>query len=110
MAPQRAWKNGLVGATDTVACMIAFQSVTTSARTADGMAGVIATASVMATHRKWFKRFIELLLLLGLRLERPSFPARRPSAGAVSGRCSAWSPDHRRARVPGIVVNLVRNG
>ena len=31
IAPQRVWKLGLVGATDTVACMIAFQSVTASA-------------------------------------------------------------------------------
>src|SRR4051812_15818658 len=31
MAAQRAWKKGLVGGADTVACIIAFQSVTASA-------------------------------------------------------------------------------
>jgi hypothetical protein len=36
IAPQRFWTTALVGATDTVACMISFQSVTVSARAADG--------------------------------------------------------------------------
>jgi hypothetical protein len=34
IAAQRDWKTGLVGAADTVVCMIAFQSVTASARAA----------------------------------------------------------------------------
>src|SRR5438132_892148 len=67
--------------------MIAFQSVTASARTAEGMAEAIGIASITATHRKKFKRFIGLILSLGLRyLGKTSFPARRPSAEAVPGR------------------------
>src|SRR5438477_4234885 len=67
--------------------MIAFQSVTASARTAEGMAEAIGIASITATHRKKFKRFIGLILSLGLRYnEKTSFPARRPSAGSLPGR------------------------
>src|SRR5262245_45465083 len=90
IALQRAWKNGVVGAAVTVACMITFQSVTVSARAADGVAAASAIASIKAAHRKKFRRLIGLHLSLGLRdKERAPVPARRPSAEAVPGRRGA---------------------
>src|SRR5712691_5717069 len=79
--------------------MIAFQSVTASARTAEGMAEAIGIASITATHRKKFKRFMGLILSLGLRyIGKTSFPARRPSAGAVPCRTDFKSVPLRLVR------------
>jgi hypothetical protein len=68
--------------------MIAFQSVTVSARAANEKAEA-STIAMIATgaHRKSEKRFIGMFLSPGLHYdEMTSLPARRPSAGAVPGR------------------------
>src|SRR4029453_17343325 len=82
IAPQRVCTLGLLGGTITVACMIAFQSRTTSARVVEARPAANAIASVSAADRKSFECLIALLLSLGLHYdERTSLPARRPSAG-----------------------------
>ncbi len=87
IAPQRAWKKGLVGGAATVACMIAFQSVTASACVAAaGKAEASTIASIVATHRKNLEHLIGLLLSFGLRYdERATLPRgetqRRGDAG-----------------------------
>src|SRR5262245_45967586 len=86
IAPQRAWKNGFVGGADTVVCMIAFHSVTASARAAQGRAAGSAIASSMATRRKTLVRSIRLLLSLGL-LRMEGHRGRR--ADRAPGRCRA---------------------
>src|SRR5262245_4500839 len=87
IAPQRDWTNGFVGGADTVVCMIAFQSVTVSARTAETADVVSTIASVTAILRQRSERFIGLVPSFGLRYhERTLVPARRPSAGAMPGR------------------------
>src|SRR3954470_7187451 len=84
IAGERAWKKGLAGAT--VACMIAFQSVTASACVAAG--AYKAQAATMGMPSRLLMRFIGHVLSLGK--ESPcGAPAPRRSASFASRRQAA---------------------
>src|SRR4051812_2065266 len=91
MAAHRAWKKGLVGGADTVACMIAFQSVTASACAAPAPARTnVATIGMQSLLAM---RFIVACPFLGQR-----DPLAR--TGHTPGRTEGFRiTSHRRWRV-----------
>ena len=92
MAAHRAWKKGLVGGAATVVSMIAFQSVTASARAAQGRATGSAIASSKTTRRKTWMRFTRLLLSLGLlsmKGHRSRAQTERRGGAGPAGACLA---------------------
>src|SRR5687768_3017555 len=87
IAPHRVWTTAFVGGNDTVCCMIAFQSVTVSARAADGMCGASAIARIRtAALRKSRKHLIGIFLSLGLHYDGKDIDQRADRAPV---RCRA---------------------
>src|SRR6185369_17223962 len=76
IAPQRAWKKGLVGGNDTVVCMIVFQSVTASACALPAPRRTDVTT--IGIQSRLLIRFIVVCPFLG---QRASLGAHRAHAG-----------------------------